>query len=333
VTWNTDKAADSQIEWGTSSAEDGDYTNISDVDTTMSRAHIGVLSDLEPTTTYYFRVRSTDIAGNSAYSDEQTVQSAAEDTIIITRSRSGAGDAAAKTAPTINNITVDANAFDANIRVTTNPDTRVVIDYGEISSSTPNAPYTLSAGSSGLGSSNDIKLYNLKPNGSYHFTATVVDGNGNMTKSKEQTFTTEFVTENLSNRSLLDRASDLQNRLDDLIQSALPSILPPFIDTPVVSSTTENGAVISWKTNIKAYGLVAYAADAKFVAGSSEYTDQITDELATTSLTHSIALTGLQPNTRYHFSVRSFVFPQVVGKSADFTFTTKSAPVKPQVQP
>jgi len=66
IEWTTDEAADSLVEYGTSS---GSYTDTAD-DSNLVTAHSIPLSGLVPGTTYFYRVTSSDEAGNPAVSDE-----------------------------------------------------------------------------------------------------------------------------------------------------------------------------------------------------------------------------------------------------------------------
>jgi len=64
ISWKTDEGSDSQVEYWASPSE------LSLLDTALVMDHIVRLTDLTPATTYYFRVRSSDAAGNLAVSDE-----------------------------------------------------------------------------------------------------------------------------------------------------------------------------------------------------------------------------------------------------------------------
>ena len=66
IEWTTDEPADSLVEYGTSP---GSYTDTLD-DPTLATGHSIALSGLTPAATYYYRVTSTDEAGNTAVSDE-----------------------------------------------------------------------------------------------------------------------------------------------------------------------------------------------------------------------------------------------------------------------
>lgn len=68
VEWDTDEPADSVLEYGT---ETDNYT-VTLSDANLLNAHSIVLPGLTMNTIYYFRVKSTDEAGNTAVSDEYT---------------------------------------------------------------------------------------------------------------------------------------------------------------------------------------------------------------------------------------------------------------------
>ncbi|MBZ5538783.1 MAG: fibronectin type III domain-containing protein [Acidobacteriia bacterium] len=64
VTWTTDEPADSQVDYGTTTA----YGNSTTLDAARTTAHSQLLSGLVAGTTYHFRVKSLDAAGNLAVS-------------------------------------------------------------------------------------------------------------------------------------------------------------------------------------------------------------------------------------------------------------------------
>ncbi|MFA6001736.1 MAG: DNRLRE domain-containing protein, partial [Thermoleophilia bacterium] len=73
VTWNTDEVTDSQVEYGTSP---GDYTNSTTLDPALVTSHNQALANLNPSTDYYYRVRSNDRTGHTTYSSEYTLRTA-----------------------------------------------------------------------------------------------------------------------------------------------------------------------------------------------------------------------------------------------------------------
>lgn len=73
VTYNTDKMADTQVEYGLTTS----LGNVSPLDTNRVMTHQMPLGGLAPLTTYCFRVRSRDGAGNLAVSSTSTFTTAA----------------------------------------------------------------------------------------------------------------------------------------------------------------------------------------------------------------------------------------------------------------
>ena len=340
VVWATDKPATSQLEYGTTaSTTSGSYTTTTTRDQTLSLSHIATLTNLTKLTPYYFRVLSIDSAGNGATSNEQTFTTTDTSKITVTYISSGSTNnpppvptptpTNPTTPPIITSVAAaPINTFDATIHIVGSPEYRALVSYGEVSTTTPHAPYTSTAGDAELTTTKDIKLTNLTPGASYHYTVSLFDAYGNKAQSKEQTFTTTYISE-VQDLSMLAKASDLQNKIEHIIESALPSLSPPAISTPVVDAITQDSATVSWGTNIKAYTVLDYTDDVSYQKDHA-YNAELSD-IQTASTTHSLSLKNLLPNTTYHMSVHSFIFPQVVSKTPDFTFTTKAGPIAAQI--
>jgi hypothetical protein len=79
VTWSTDVGADSQVEYGTTTA----YGASSGVVTGLRTTHAATISGLSPATFYHFRVRSTSGAGVTGISGDFTFTTAATSTQAI----------------------------------------------------------------------------------------------------------------------------------------------------------------------------------------------------------------------------------------------------------
>src|SRR6185503_13905436 len=69
ITWSTDEAATSQVEWGTTTYYGG---GISSFDLTKVTSHSVMLTGLTTATTYHYRVKSRDAAGNYSVSSDAT---------------------------------------------------------------------------------------------------------------------------------------------------------------------------------------------------------------------------------------------------------------------
>jgi hypothetical protein len=77
ISWHTDEFASTQVEYGTSNTYGTLKPDPSADDPTGGQSlgvidHSVLLSDLQPTTTYHYRVKSKDKAGNEAISDDRT---------------------------------------------------------------------------------------------------------------------------------------------------------------------------------------------------------------------------------------------------------------------
>jgi hypothetical protein len=75
VGWVTNRPADSQVEYGTSEA----YGSATPVDPDLVAVHTVIVDGLLPSSTYHFRVRSTDTFGSEAVSDDQMVETDANE--------------------------------------------------------------------------------------------------------------------------------------------------------------------------------------------------------------------------------------------------------------
>lgn len=68
VTWTTNENSDTQVDYGITTS----YGQSTTLNTTLLTAHSAILSGLSPQTTYNYRVRSKDAAGNSSVSSNNT---------------------------------------------------------------------------------------------------------------------------------------------------------------------------------------------------------------------------------------------------------------------
>jgi hypothetical protein len=73
ISWTTDEAADTQIDYGTTTS----YGSSTALNTTLALTHTVSLSSLTAGTLYHFRVKSRDLAGNIAVSADQTLTTTA----------------------------------------------------------------------------------------------------------------------------------------------------------------------------------------------------------------------------------------------------------------
>ena len=94
----------------------------------------------------------------------------------------------------------------------------------------------------------------------------------------------------------------------------VPDSTAPVITDVSASSETETSAVVTWTTNEAGSSQVEYGRSAQY--GSTTVLDE---ELVAT---HSATLSGLQPNTVYHFRVKSRDAAENEALSGDYVFAT-----------
>jgi hypothetical protein len=98
------------------------------------------------------------------------------------------------------------------------------------------------------------------------------------------------------------------------IQSGPSDIQPPIISNVAAGNVTSSSATMTWTTNEAGDGQVEYGLTANYGSSST---------LNTTLLTsHSVTLSNLQANTTYHYRVKSKDAAGNLATSDDFTFTT-----------
>ena len=290
ITWNT--TLDDAPLNATSNVEYGETTGYGSVapsppDTTADHAsHVVVLSDLLPNTTYHYRVKSKDALGSEeVYADQEFTTSA--DT----------------TPPVI----LDVDAADADIT-----DTTAIVRWNtdelatsQVAYSTTSHPGDYPEGTTiadvlaDYGSwaeedttpltSHMVVLDGLTPESTYHYRVISKDGAtpANEAVSPEATF---------------DTTAD---------------ITPPVISN-IASSVTTTTAIITWDTDELATSNVEYGLDDTYELSAPVPADTLADNIS-----HTVALSGLLPNTTYHYQVKS---SDAYGNPAaleDKTFTTE----------
>lgn len=262
ITWNTNLASDSQIDYGLTTTYGQSAANAS-----MVQTHTLSLNNLSANTQYHYRVKSKTSAG---------VQTASGDFTLTTLAPMDS------TGPVISNIAGSTTSASATISWTTNEAATTQIDYGTSTS------YGSSSIDATLATAHTRFLSGLQSNTQYHYRITSKDAAGNASTSADLTFTTQ----------------------------AAPGgdTTPPVISAVACSSITYSAATISWTTNEASTTQVEYGASTSYGKTASGVANLITG--------HSLQLTGLQPNTTYHYRVVSTDAAGNIARSGDFTFRT-----------
>ena len=108
-------------------------------------------------------------------------------------------------------------------------------------------------------------------------------------------------------------------RMDDFsINTLPPDLTPPKISLVTAKNITSTGAQISWQTN--------EPADAQVEYGLTKLYSKITPRDSNLVTAHNFSLGPLQPNTSYHYRVRSKDDAGNLALSGDYVFATPPLP-------
>ena len=188
ITWTTNEAANSEINYGSTSSS----LNTTASSSTLQTNHAITITGLTADTTYYFRVRSTDASSNVATDDNggaaysfTTLLTPGGTTIIITGGSSAQrGD---REPPIISNIEiVNVTANSASVTWRTSEDGNSLVRFGVSETYGALVGNDLEL----LTSNHTVKMSNLRAAQTYHLRAITYDEAGNRTESNDQAFTT-----------------------------------------------------------------------------------------------------------------------------------------------
>jgi alpha-tubulin suppressor-like RCC1 family protein len=166
ITWTTNEIADSYIGY----SQDTSYV-LEQGNPTMTTSHSVTLVGLDPSTQYYFRVKSTDPSGN-----------------LATDNNSGSGytfsTASGSAAPVLSNVQItDVDHDSAIVSWITSSNSDSYVDYGFDTS------YGLAAGANDSTTAHSVTLSGLLSDATYHF-RTRSKASGSEGASDNYTFTT-----------------------------------------------------------------------------------------------------------------------------------------------
>jgi glucose/arabinose dehydrogenase/mono/diheme cytochrome c family protein len=300
INWTTDEASDSQVEYGL----DAGYGATSTLDASLVTSHRVTLSNLQANTTYHYRVKSKDAAGNLAVSSDFT---------LTTSSTLQAFD-----------VTLEAE----NMPIKTNGDLRpqiwVLWENGYIAENVnfpDTRPYQFTLRAMGNLVEDEWSQAELRIDQDAKAVITVsADG---LTE-----FTVEFTVDAGAHEVAIAFINDLDSPPDNRnlyvdwlrIQSAgsgPTDTQPPFLSNVVSRNLTTSSATINWTSDEASDSQVEYGLTASY--GSSTPLD------AALVISHSVTLSNLQPNTTYHYRVKSKDAAGNLTVSGDFSFTTNAS--------
>ena len=346
ISWNTDEASDSTVEYGL----DENYGNIISNESLVT-SHTITLTDLFPDTLYHFCVKSTDNKTNTNVSSDFTFKTL---------------------------DTVPPEIYDIKNSTPTGTSVTITWSTNELSDSLVNygldTNYGLIAYDPILTNFHNITITDLNSETLYHFCVNSTDANNNKNQSIDFTFKTQDITPpeifnidvieikhnsvkiswntnepsnsilkfgktvsyglNKTNQDLITNhvieltdlnsettyhfcvnstdESNNTNQSTDFNFTTL-DITPPELFNIDIIEITHNSVKISWNTNELSDSLLKYGKTDSYGLKKINQ-DVVTD--------HVIELTDLNSETTYHFCVNSTDESNNSNQSGDFTFKT-----------
>jgi len=278
ITWQTDEPGNSQVQYGTSSTW-GSY-EFSENDAGMSISHTVTLTGLAAENTYYFRVGSTDAAGNGPDLNSNATNPSAQQYF---ETEPDSDDAAPVISNVSDDVTIDIIKTDttAVITWTTDEPSNSQVQYQPGSDSTWGV-YDSAENDVGMVTSHSVTLTGLIQGTTYYFQVGSTDARGN-----GPTFHS-----NGTNPSTYGSFT-----------TTVPDYAAPDIEIPTVEvvGITDTTATVIWETDEPSNSMVRYDT----VSRSSWAGYQWSKNDARMVTSHSVTITGLAKDFTYYFRVGS----------------------------
>ncbi|HVP05113.1 MAG TPA: S8 family serine peptidase [Dehalococcoidia bacterium] len=310
ITWTTNEPATSRVEYGLTTS----YGTLTTLDSNLITSHSVNLTGLTASTTYHYRVLSSDAANNPATSGDFTftTPSSVVTQTITFDDIAGQNQALNGQYPAgvINwgNTNVWLHSEPFGLMTTTN----LTYNGGTITSATFTflTPQTLVS----------LQAYN---GGTAATTVTLsCPGQTNKTQSVAKnamvTITTGWAAGTACSTVTIASTNGWDTNFDNLvIQSTGADTTPPVISNVAAGSLAATGATITWTTNEPANSRVEYGLTTSYGTLTTLDSNLVTS--------HSVTLSGLTASTTYHYRVLSADGSNNPATSGDFTFTTSSS--------
>lgn len=357
ISWSTDTYSTSQVLYGLSS---NNLDQETEVDPILNKTHYVTISGLQPSTTYYYKVKSVDVYDNVSISEVKNFTTASS-----------------PTAPEIDNTSLSVVVKDTTATITWKTDqaSSSIVEYGTTTD------YGTEVGDTDEQvTTHTVEVIGLSPDTTYHYRVKSDDGLGNTGYSSDNTFSTlaspsisEVVVSDITlssaiiswktntvATSIVNYGSSATNLTNQIIDQSLSyttnhvirmtnlssgtdyyfqvsgtdangktlssdtykfaTIALPSISGVSVTEITADTAKINYRTNVPTDTLVALGEDTNYP------TTQGTSDLVTE---HEVVLIGLKPSTFYYFQVRARDQYGNQATSSDRTLTTLADLVPP----
>lgn len=348
VTWATDLPSNSYVVYDdnnsfTSSLEQGNGVE-------LLTSHTVTLVGLDYASTYFFRVKSKTANG------DETLGSIASFTTGAAPAEPSSGgggiiviDKTDKIPPIITEVEIAGVTKDqASISWVTDEEATSFVEYGKDRS------YGKIAGTWDYLSEHVVILRDLDSNAEYNFRVLSSDDSGNVSYSGNLSFTTlidegsmidtdddgvpDTVIDQEDLDSVLKKAVEIMDSMagtvsTEVIRDKLETPydylnrLADYVPAPIFNADPRveinaKDATLYWRTNVDSSGLVSFATEEEYNPSlDNPYTRTIGDpDLLTTE--HEVELFGLEPNTTYHYQLKSKAKIGPLAVTADYTFKT-----------
>lgn len=329
ITWNTNELATSYVGFSTDTTYSSEQGK-----SALTNNHSITLIGLNPNTTYHTRIKSTDSVGNFSYDNNGglgytfTTQSGHEPPIISSISS--------------NNIATSS----ATISWNTNTDSNSYVEYWL----NENSVYWY--GNNNLTQTHQITLPNLLSESTYSYRVRSKDSSNSEAVSTTYTFTTKTKNDSetpqppgqITEDGILDKIKNgtvdfVKKVIDAVSQStisedeltnSLNNMTPKIISSPSISSDNIivqpgiDKITVTWTTDKKSNSIVAYVPEEKYNLNNSDPYTTVIGNPNDNVTHHSVTIENLNPNTVYHYQVRSKSEYGNWTNSKDYTFTTLS---------
>ncbi len=285
VLWTTDVIADSQVEYGLTSS----YGSSTTLDVSFGLTHTVTISNLIAGTEYHYRIVTTNTAGQTTSSGDDTFTT---ESLTVTVEPSSSVSSTVSVPLAVSEIQATALTSSSALLVwTTSTLADSQIEYGLTTSYGSHSTIDTS-----LGLAHAELLRNLSPETTYHYRVKSRDAAGSLVVSDDQTFRTLAAP-----------------------QTTLSLASHPTISHVTVSAETTSAATIGWMTDKLADSQVEYGVSDTYGLEST---------LATSFATaHVVVLSDLEAGTTYHYRIRTTDAGGRLTLSDDHTFTTSAVSV------
>jgi hypothetical protein len=284
ITWTTDENASSQVAYG----KDHSLNFTSSLITPTRKQHYIILTNLEPDTRYYFKVKSKDAANNEAIGEEMNFTTNP--------------DPEFQHSP-LSEITDIADPpsiiTDTKAVVTFNTDqaARCVIEYGTESNNYSEVPFM----ENDYNRNHSIHMTGLIFSTTYYYQIICEDNLETVINSGEYSFTTA----------------------EQSTEEASRDTTAPEISGVDVSDITGESVTVKWNTDEEANSSVSYGIESgKYENLAGDYL--VNSDSANYTTAHTVIINNLTPATKYYYKILSNDLSGNISESSEQTFTTKA---------